>query len=210
MPYHICSLILFINFYYLIQKLLRGSVSIYLFSNIVNLMPNYQLQYVFINPRGFSPGDKGVACIMWFVSHAKALINFIEASTVFIISEVGPLLAIFVIEEVIAFHGNGFIIVAFNKFTNARVDWNRSVSPGIRLKTTGESPCININISYLQYSKLLRTPAAVYTYNNHINKWIRKLMQKMTKEETSEMLAKYKISQMQIRGLYSQMYEFED
>lgn len=35
-------------------------------------------------------------------------------------------------------------------------------------------------------------------------------MQKMTKEETSEVLANYKISQMQIRGLYSQMYEFED
>ena len=95
MPYHICSLILFINFYYLIQKLLRGSVSIYLFSNIVNLMPNYQLQYVFINPRGFSPGDKGVACIMWFVGHAKELIDFIEASAVFIISEGGLLVGHF-------------------------------------------------------------------------------------------------------------------
>lgn len=112
-------------------------------------MSDNKFQDIFINAGSFGKCDKGVACIMWLVAHAKAEIDFIEASTVLIISQMSTLLTVFIVEEISTFHGKSFIIILFNKLTDAWMDWDSTVTPSIGFKTAGESPCFDINVSYL-------------------------------------------------------------
>lgn len=149
-------------------KIFNRPVGICIFSDILYGMANNQFQDVLIHICGFCHGDERVPGIVRLMVHVQSFHYFVEPPPVFIIGQECTLLAVFIIEEVIAAHLPCLVIIFLYQFPDPWVDGDNPVLSGIRFQATDDSPAIQINVIYLQYSKLLGAESRVYANQYHI------------------------------------------
>ena len=143
-------------------------MGIYFFCDIIHSMANNQFQDIFVYTCSFCQSDERVPGIVRLMRHVQLVHYFVEPSPIFTIGQECTMSAAFIVEKVIAVHFSGSVIVLLYKFPDPWVDGDNSVLPGVCFQAAYNSPVIQINIIYLQYSKLLWAEPSVYANQYHI------------------------------------------